>query len=161
MTPNFSTITVTVQGARADLTLRRPSARNPLSNVTLEEIAAAAGWLDANDEVKVVVVSGEGPSFSAGADVAVFAEQPTGAEGRRAADAGRRMADALERMQPVAVAAIHGHCVGGGVVLAAACDLRLAADDTYFSIPEIDLGIPLPDHPGVESPGWSGRSARR
>ncbi len=46
-------------------------------------------------------------------------------------------------MSAVTVAAIHGHCIGGGVVLAAACDLRVAADDTYFSIPEVDLGIPL------------------
>ncbi|WP_198157755.1 enoyl-CoA hydratase/isomerase family protein, partial [Mycobacterium celatum] len=54
-----------------------------------------------------------------------------------------RMADAIEAMRAVTVARIHGHCVGGAVVLAAACDLRIAADDTRFSIPEVDLGIPL------------------
>jgi enoyl-CoA hydratase/carnithine racemase len=53
------------------------------------------------------------------------------------------MADAVEAMAAITVAKIHGHCVGGGVVLAAACDLRVAAEDTYFSIPEVDLGIPL------------------
>jgi enoyl-CoA hydratase/carnithine racemase len=53
------------------------------------------------------------------------------------------MADAIAGMRAVTVARIHGHCVGGAVVLAAACDLRVAADDTVFSIPEIDLGIPL------------------
>jgi enoyl-CoA hydratase/carnithine racemase len=53
------------------------------------------------------------------------------------------MADAIEAMRAVTVARIHGHCVGGAVVLAAACDLRIAADDTRFSIPEVDLGIPL------------------
>ncbi|MBA2625096.1 MAG: enoyl-CoA hydratase/isomerase family protein, partial [Acidimicrobiia bacterium] len=57
--------------------------------------------------------------------------------------AGRRMADAIEAMGAVTVARIHGHCVGGGVVLAAACDLRVAADTIRFSIPEVDLGIPL------------------
>jgi enoyl-CoA hydratase/carnithine racemase len=62
---------------------------------------------------------------------------------RQAADAGRRMAEAIEEMRAVTVARIHGHCVGGAVVLAAACDLRIAADDTRFSIPEVDLGIPL------------------
>jgi enoyl-CoA hydratase/carnithine racemase len=46
-------------------------------------------------------------------------------------------------MRAVTIASIHGHCVGGGVVLAAACDLRLAARGTRFSIPEVDLGIPL------------------
>ncbi len=46
-------------------------------------------------------------------------------------------------MRAITIAAIHGHCVGGAVVLAAACDLRVAADDAIFSIPEVDLGIPL------------------
>ena len=53
------------------------------------------------------------------------------------------MAEALDRMAALTIAAIKGPCVGGGVVLAAACDLRIAADDTVFSIPEVDLGIPL------------------
>jgi enoyl-CoA hydratase/carnithine racemase len=53
------------------------------------------------------------------------------------------MADALESITAVTIAKIHGHCVGGGVVLASACDLRLAAEGTRFSIPEVDLGIPL------------------
>jgi len=62
---------------------------------------------------------------------------------RDAADLGRRMADAVGGMRPLTIAAIHGHCVGGGVVLAAACDLRVAASSARFSIPEVDLGIPL------------------
>ena len=53
------------------------------------------------------------------------------------------MADAVERMAALTIAAIKGPCVGGGVVLAGACDLRIAADDTVFTIPEVDLGIPL------------------
>ncbi len=62
---------------------------------------------------------------------------------REAADHGRRMADALEQMQALAIASIQGWCVGGGLVLAAACDLRIAAESARFSIPEVDLGIPL------------------
>jgi enoyl-CoA hydratase/carnithine racemase len=53
------------------------------------------------------------------------------------------MAEAMDRMSALAIAAIKGPCVGGGVVLAGVCDLRIAADDTVFSIPEVDLGIPL------------------
>lgn len=53
------------------------------------------------------------------------------------------MGDALERMNAVTIARVYGHCVGGGVVIAAACDLRIAAEGTRFAIPEIDLGIPL------------------
>src|SRR5690606_19166115 len=79
---------------------------------------------------------------AAGADGAV-GSGGSPADPREAADAGRRAADALEAMRPVTVARIHGHCVGGAVVLAAACDLRVAAASTRFAIPEVDLGIPL------------------
>ena len=59
------------------------------------------------------------------------------------ADLGRIAAEALTDCRPLTVAALHGHVVGGGLVLAAACDIRFAADDVRFSIPEVDLGIPL------------------
>ena len=145
--PGFATIEVGTDGARGELVLNRPEKRNPLSSLALQELAAAARWFDARPEVKVVVVSGRGRSFCAGADLAAFASAsappPWALSARDAADLGRLMADAIEAMTAVTVARIHGHCVGGGVVLASACDLRVAADDTYFSIPEVDLGIPL------------------
>lgn len=143
-----TTMEVGADGPRGWITLARPDKLNPLGTATLLELVDAVRWLDARDEVKVVVVSGKGRAFSAGADLAAFAgtagdsddERP---DAREAADAGRRMAEALEAMRAVTVARIHGHCVGGGVVLAAACDLRVAAVTTRFSIPEVDLGIPL------------------
>lgn len=138
----FSEIKLTVDGARAAITLNRPDKLNPLSTTALRELTQAARHLDTLGEVKVVVVAGSGRAFSAGADLASFVSQG-GPPPREAADAGRQMADAIEAMRAVTVARIHGHCVGGGVVLAAACDLRIAADDTRFSIPEVDLGIPL------------------
>jgi enoyl-CoA hydratase/carnithine racemase len=140
----FSEIAVTVDGPRGDITLNRPAKLNPLSTTTLNELASAARYLDTLAEVKVVVVSGNGRAFSAGADLASFtAAESSAAVARDTADAGRRMAEAIEAMRAVTIAKIHGHCVGGGVVLACACDLRIAADDTRFSIPEVDLGIPL------------------
>jgi enoyl-CoA hydratase/carnithine racemase len=140
-TMDATTIEVGCDGPRGWLALARPEKLNPLSTTTLDEVALAAGWFDARPEVKVVVVSGRGRAFSAGADLEAFA-QPS-APPRQAADAGRLAADGLEAMSAVTVARVHGHCVGGGVVLAAACDLRVAADSTRFSIPEVDLGIPL------------------
>ncbi|MEZ5297660.1 MAG: enoyl-CoA hydratase/isomerase family protein [Ilumatobacteraceae bacterium] len=59
------------------------------------------------------------------------------------ADLGRRATEALAGVRPLTIAAVHGHCVGGGVVLTGACDLRLVASDVRFMIPEVDLGIPL------------------
>jgi enoyl-CoA hydratase/carnithine racemase len=138
----FETLLADVDGAVGRLTLNRPEKRNPLSTQTLKELARAARWFDDRPEVKVVIVSGAGRAFSAGADLASFTGEPE-ISVREAADLGRQMADALERMRALSIASIQGWCVGGGLVLAAACDLRIAADDARFSIPEIDLGIPL------------------
>jgi len=138
----FETLLVDVEGAVGRLTLNRPGKLNPLSTAALVELAAAARWFDAQPDVKVVIVRGAGRAFSAGADLGSFSGAPAGST-RDAADRGREMADALEHMRAISIASIQGWCVGGGLVLAAACDLRVAASDTRFSIPEIDLGIPL------------------
>lgn len=138
----FETLATTVDDRIGWITLNQPDKLNPLSTQCLEELVDAATWFDEHDDVRVVIVHGAGRAFTAGADLSAFGG-PTGALPRDAADAGRRMAEAVERMQAVTIAAIHGHCIGGGVVLAAACDLRVAADSTNFAIPEVDLGIPL------------------
>jgi enoyl-CoA hydratase/carnithine racemase len=144
---DFSTIEVSFRNARGAITLNRPDKLNPLSTITLTELVDAARFLDSQQEVKVVTLSGHGRSFCAGADLAAFStgdgSAPSASALREAADAGRLMAEAIESMRAVTVARLHGHCVGGGLVLASACDVRIAADDTYFSIPELDLGIPL------------------
>ncbi|WOJ91892.1 enoyl-CoA hydratase/isomerase family protein [Congregibacter variabilis] len=138
----YKTLEIERQGGIARLWLNRPKKLNPLSLQTLEELTQAAAELNQDKSLKVVVVSGRGRCFSAGADLAGF-PQPGDPEARDAADAGRRMADAIEQIRAITIARIQGWCVGGGLVLAAACDLRVAASDARFSIPEIDLGIPL------------------
>jgi enoyl-CoA hydratase/carnithine racemase len=139
---DFETLAVAVEGRVGRLTLNRPEKLNPLGATTLRELVEAARWLDARESVRVVVVRGAGRAFSAGADLSAFSGQPE-VPVREAADLGRQMADALEGMRALSIAAIHGWCVGGGLVLAAACDLRVASEDARFSIPEVDLGIPL------------------
>ena len=145
----METLRVTTDGPVGRLVLDRPAKLNALSRTLLQELVEAASWFDAREEVKVVVVRGEGRAFCAGADIGSIGrsggEIPEGEEARRrhAMDVGRRMAEAIGAMRALTVAAIHGHCVGGGVVLATVCDLRIAADDAIFSIPEVDLGIPL------------------
>jgi enoyl-CoA hydratase/carnithine racemase len=123
--------------------LARPSKLNPLSSHTLREIATAARWFDGHDELKVVVVSGRGRAFCAGADVSSFGDGAAVRAPRDDADSGWRMARAMDEMRAVTVAKVHGWCVGGGLVLAAVCDLRIAARSARFSIPEVELGIPL------------------
>ncbi|MEM7335997.1 MAG: enoyl-CoA hydratase/isomerase family protein [Chloroflexota bacterium] len=137
----FETLDITVDKGIAWVTLNSPEKLNSLSRQRLVELAQAARWFDDQPEVRAVVYQGAGRAFSAGADLSGFAnsnERP-----RDSADLGRRMADAIEEMKAVAIAAIHGWCVGGGLVLAAACDLRIASENARFSIPEVDLGIPL------------------
>lgn len=135
---------VSADGPVGSLVLNRPDKLNALSTDVLFGIEAAARWFDTQRGLKVVVLWGEGSSFSSGADVAGFVTDPgDGLTARDRADAGRRAADALEAMAAITVARIQGHCIGGGVVIASACDFRIAADDASFSIPEIDLGIPL------------------
>jgi enoyl-CoA hydratase/carnithine racemase len=138
----FETLRVEADGRLGRLTLDRPGKLNPLSTTTLAEVAAAARWFDERPEVKVVIVRGAGRAFSAGSDLASFGG-PQALSPREGADLGRRMAEALEAMNALAIAQIQGWCVGGGVVLVSACDLRVASDDARFSIPEVDLGIPL------------------
>lgn len=123
--------------------LNRPERLNALSRVLLGEVVDACRWLDATSEIKAVVVRGAGRAFSAGFDLGDFQQLDGEASPRDTADLGRLAAEALTDVRPLTVAAVHGHCVGGGLVLAAACDLRLAAEDARFSIPEVDLGIPL------------------
>lgn len=138
----FSTLEVSVKGPVGQLWLNRPERLNALSITVLRELAEAAHWFDQQSEVRVVIVGGKGRAFCAGADLDGFPDLAD-ARVRDAADAGRIMADALEGMRALSVARIQGWCVGGGLVLAAACDFRVATSSARFSIPEIDLGIPL------------------
>ena len=138
----YSTLEVSAEGAIGRIWLNRPKSLNALSIELLTELADAARYFDSQSQIRTVIIAGRGRAFCAGADLQGF-PQLDDAGLRAAADAGRVMADALEAMQAVTIAQIHGWCVGGGLVLAAACDLRLAADDARFSIPEVDLGIPL------------------
>jgi enoyl-CoA hydratase/carnithine racemase len=144
----FDTIEVGVDGPRGQLVLNRPEKLNPLSNHTLWEIEQAARWFDTHPELKVVVVSGRGRAFSAGADIsamggAAASGHVTSGAARAGRDQGWRMARAMEEMRAVSVARLQGWCIGGGLVLAASCDLRVAAESARFSIPEVELGIPL------------------
>lgn len=139
---DFTTLTTSIDDERIGrLTLNQPDNLNPLGTRALAEIAEAARWMDAHGATVVIVTGAGDRAFSSGFDLREFNDPnpdlPSGGE------LGYRMADAVENMDAITIAAVHGHCVGGGVVLAGACDLRIAADNTRFSIPEVDLGIPL------------------
>jgi enoyl-CoA hydratase/carnithine racemase len=146
----FETIVVKSDGPLGRLILNRPDRLNALGPTMLQELAEAARWFDRQEEVRVVIVSGEGRAFSAGADLKdppIAAASPSSGKPwwvrREVGQRGLRMADAIEQMRAITIAQVQGYAVGGGLVLMVACDLRVVAEDTIFSIPEVDLGIPL------------------
>lgn len=136
-------VVVNVNGPVGTLTLNRPQALNAFDRILMEDIIAAARWFDTQEEVKVVIVQGEGRAFCAGFDLQHFSSLASPNAVREVVALGRPLADAVARMRATTIAAVHGHCVGGGVVLATACDFRYASVDARFHLPETALGIPL------------------
>jgi enoyl-CoA hydratase/carnithine racemase len=111
---------------------------NALSRALLTELAEVARALTADAAVRAVVVCGEGKAFAAGADISEFGDQDAAREiGARF----RAAFDALAAIPRPVIAAIHGVALGGGLELALACDLRVAADTARVGQPEILLGI--------------------
>lgn len=143
-----SVVQVHHDGPVCRIVLDRPDKLNALNEAVRVELHAAIGDLAADPTTRVAVLDGAGRAFSAGFDIVEGIDLPEAwAERRHAAGGWQRLADDLERLPQVTVAALHGPVVGGAVVLAAACDLRVAADDVTLSIPELAIGIPL---------SWSG-----
>lgn len=134
---------VTDRGPVAWLRLNRPERLNALDAAMLAELCEALTGLRERQDVEAVVLHGAGNAFSSGVDLdeiaAVAADPPELA----LFELGRRAAEALAGLPQVTLAAVHGSCVGGALVLAAACDLRLATATATFSLPELDLGLPL------------------
>lgn len=138
----MSNMELSLAGRIARLRLNRPEVLNALSPGLLAELIEHCDELSRNDTVRVVVLEGAGKHFCAGADLPQFTvSMQSDAQGT--ADLGRRAADAIASLPQITVAGIRGYCIGGALVLSAACDMRIAADDARFSIPELDAGIPL------------------
>ncbi|MCZ7559790.1 MAG: enoyl-CoA hydratase/isomerase family protein [Burkholderiaceae bacterium] len=135
-------VTVTVNGSLGEFQLTRSSRLNACSTDFMEDVIAAADWFDTHESLKAVTVYGIGKAFCAGFDLDVFlGGKPE--DVRVAVELGRQMIQRVSRMKALTVAAAHGSCIGGGMVLLAACDFRYAARDTKFFLPEVDLGVPL------------------
>jgi enoyl-CoA hydratase/carnithine racemase len=143
-------VALTRDGAIATVTLDRPDRRNSLSDAMLTELGAAFAELRDDPAVRVVVMTGAPPVFSAGADAEL--KSTMSVEERRRAFAAKksqfrrlfeRANTVLEGLEQITIAAVNGHAVGGGWGLTLACDFRIAAADSQFWIPEVDLGVPL------------------
>lgn len=135
-----------IDGPVARLTLNRPEALNALNEEVRKALADALSELEERPDVRVLVLSGAGRAFSAGADLraTAYADLDTDwATRRHRTGAWQRVLDQFDRIPQVTVGRLHGHVIGGAALLAAACDIRVAADDTVLRIPELAIGIPL------------------
>jgi len=137
-------------GPVAKLTLNRPNVMNALSIRLSADLIRAFAHLRDSERFKVVVITGAGNTFCAGDDLT---EMAAGAWGRDAHQIMRRvrlyqrMADTLDELDKITIAAVDGYCVGGGLELTMACDFVICTERARWGMPEIDWGI---------TPGWGG-----
>jgi enoyl-CoA hydratase/carnithine racemase len=127
------------------ITLDRPVKLNALDIALHDQLQAALTELETDHAARVVILTGAGRAFSAGAELgARRAEPPINDIDRRArAHLGGRTCELIDRLPQVVIGAANGLAVGGGVVLLTCCDLRIAAESAWFSIPEVELDLPL------------------
>ena len=138
-------------GSIATLTFNRPEKRNPLNEDIALELERLQYQIRDDADIRVVVFTGTGNTFSAGADLSPIRGISDRQERRKIfAPLGKRWTRAIARtldmfanMEPVVIAAINGYAIGGGWSLALACDFRIAVEDAEFWFPEVDLGVPL------------------
>ncbi|MFT7686292.1 MAG: enoyl-CoA hydratase/carnithine racemase [Candidatus Azotimanducaceae bacterium] len=125
--------------------LNRPAHLNALNDEVRCVIAATLNELMERPEIRLLVLSGEGTSFCAGADLTTTSYPKVEGDWstrRNRTATWQRVLEQLDRIPQVTIASIQKHAIGGGALLATACDFRVIADDVTFRIPELALGIP-------------------
>ncbi len=149
---SYNAFLVSVENNVAHVRLNRPDKANAMNEDFWKEITLIFKVLDEDNEVRVIVLSGEGKHFSSGIDLSILMkmnqinedETCKGRVGERLKKFVLGLQDAIsapEKCSKPVIAAIQGACVGGGVDLATACDMRYATEDATFCVKEVDLGI--------------------
>ncbi len=139
--PRLEQVLLVVDGRVATLTLNNPDQRNPLSAAMLRDLAAGFRWCKDEPEVRVVVLTGAGRVFCAGADLSSFDGEMTGLEKFRSRDLFVDLFILMAELGKPIVGRINGHALAGGFGLACSCDLLVAVDTATFGTPEINVGI--------------------
>lgn len=150
--PTTTTLAIEVHAHVATVTLRATGSAHRMGAAFFAELPSVFAWLDREAEVRAVVLRGEGAHFSAGLDLATMGGElvPALADGALAKERTDLLALITRLQQSISsvaacrkpvIAAIHGACIGGGVDLVTACDVRLAASDARFSVREVKLAM--------------------
>ncbi|WP_159467160.1 crotonase/enoyl-CoA hydratase family protein [Dyadobacter sp. 3J3] len=145
----YETISFTVENNIALVKLNRPEKANALNALAWKELKSIFEELDQNDEVRVIVLSGSGKHFCSGIDVSLLADliKPEESDVRQREKIRKLIIElqssvtAIELCSKPVIAAIKGGCIGAGVDIICACDMRYATQDAFFTIKEIDMGM--------------------
>jgi len=143
----FELLRYAADGPVARITLDRPEKRNALSIALSDELIRAIARVQESTAVKVLVIQGAGETFCAGDDITEMHDWGDANGVMRRARLYQTMANALEELDKVTVAAVDGFAVGGGLEITMACDFVVATRRALWGMPEVDVGI---------TPGWGG-----
>ena len=140
---DFTTLQIGIEKNVARVALNRPEARNAMNATMIKELTEAIDWLDARDDIRVIELCGNGRSFCAGADINYMKDIAKNRYIQNLEDA-RQLSKLFQTIYfcntPV-IALVHGHVIGGGNGIIAACDVVLAENDTIFAFSEVRLGL--------------------
>jgi len=146
---SYETIELEITGNLAVVTLNRQDRLNAISKELINEFSNLVTYFESNDQIRVIIITGAGRAFCAGADIKERAENLNDQGLARTSALISPTFRRLERLNQVSIAAINGVAAGGGLELAMACDLRLASDVSKMALPELTLGI-LPGAGGTQ-----------
>ena len=124
----------------AYVTVNRPKAMNALNMDVLNELYDVFTAIEADADIRAVILTGEGRAFVAGADIAQM-NQLNALEGRQMMIMGHKVMNLIEAIEKPVIAAVNGFALGGGCELSMACDIRIASEKAKFGQPEVGLGI--------------------
>ena len=133
-------VVVEGRGSHAIVRLNRPAERNSLSVATLVELDAIISALSARDDISTIILTGTGDAFASGANIREL-RALTSETAREFAFHGQRLMQRIADAPQLTIAAVNGYCMGGGLDLALACDLRCASPAAVFAHPGARLGI--------------------
>lgn len=145
----YESFTFDVTDKVAHIRFNRPEKRNSMTLSFWHDMRRVFADIDLRDDIRAVVISSTGPHFTSGMDLSVFGSltPPDAEEGRKRENLRRQILwfqecfNVVDRCRVPVLAAVQGGCIGGGVDLVTACDIRYCSDDAFFVIKEIDIGM--------------------